>query len=155
MLSKKEPQTKVGELLTAMVIKPDIKMVVFDKLQFEEYLKWFTEENLELLKSMEKIALLSGYGSYLSTDLAEKFGNNMDAETGDAAVQNFLSEELGKLYTDRFFNSESKGEIQEMTALMIETFKNRVKRLDWMSEETKKESAEKIRFPHCIDWLSR
>ena len=103
MLSKKEPQAKAAELLTAMGIKPNIKMAVFDELQFEEYLKWFTEENLALLKSLEKVALISGYSSYLSTDLAEKFGNNMDAGTADTAVQNFLSEELGKLYTDRFF----------------------------------------------------
>ena len=144
MLSKKDPQAKAAELLTAMGIKPNIKMAVFDELQFEEYLKWFTEENLELLKSLEKIALISGYSSYLSTDLAEKFGNNMDAGTADTAIQNFLSEELGKLYTDRFFNAESKTEIQEMTALMIETFKNRVKRLDWMSEETKKEALKKL-----------
>ncbi len=143
LLDEMMPQANVSQLLTAIGLKSDVKMIVFDDQQFEAYAKWFTEENLEIFKAIEKISLLSSYSSYLSEELAEKFGNN-DIPSGDIAVQNFLSEELGQLYVSRYFPEESKAEIEQMVKMMIETYKARIQRLDWMEESTKAEAIKKL-----------
>lgn len=142
-LDKMMPHAEIGVFLSAVGLRSDVKMLVFDEKQFEEYTKWFKDKNLELFKSLEKIALLEGFSSFLSSDLAEKFGYT-GVESGDTAVQSYLPEELGKLYTDRYFNADSKAEIEKMVHMMIDTFKDRVTRLDWMSDETKKEALKKL-----------
>lgn len=143
LLDEMMPQAKLSELLAGVGLEKDVKMIVFDDKQFETFSKWFTDENLELFKAMQKIALLTGFSSFLSDDLAKQFGT-AGIQSADMAVQYYLSEELGKLYTERYFPAESKAEVEKMTALIIDTFKKRVQRLEWMEEKTKKEALKKL-----------
>lgn len=143
MLDEMMPQAKPSEMLKASGLKENVKMQVFDDKQFKALTEWFTEENLELFKTIEKISLLTSYSSFLSTDLAERFGT-ASVPSADIAVQNYLSEELGELYTQRYFPAESKAEIEKMVNMLIDTFKERIGRLDWMAESTKKEALKKL-----------
>lgn len=143
LLDEMMPQAELSQLLRSIGLNEKVKMIVFDDVQFEAYSKWFTEDNLDIFKAIEKIALLTGYSSYLSSDLSETFGI-ASIPTADIAVQNYLSDELGKLYTDRYFPSESKAEIEKMVKMIIDTFKDRVNRLEWMEESTKKEALKKL-----------
>ena len=142
-LDEMMPQAKPSEMLKAIGLNENIKMQVFDDKQFEALTKWYTADNLELFKAIEKITLLTSYSSFLSTDLAERFGT-AGVPTADLAVQNYLSEELGELYTERYFPEESKAEVEKMVNMLIETFKERISRLDWMEETTKKEALKKL-----------
>lgn len=143
MLDEMMPQAKPSEMLKATGLTENVKMQVFDDKQFKALTEWFTEDNLELFKTMEKIALLTSYSSFLSTDLAERFGT-AGIPSADIAVQNYLSEELGKLYTERYFPAESKAEVEKMVNMLIDTFKERIEGLDWMEETTKKEALKKL-----------
>ncbi len=96
-------------------------MLVFDDKQFAAYAKWFTEENLELFKAIEKMALLTGYSGFLSDGLAEKFGT-AGIPSADIAIQNYLSDELGQLYTERYFPEESKKDMEKMVSMLMDTF---------------------------------
>lgn len=140
------PQAKPSELFTAIGLKPDAHMQVFDDEQFAAYVQWFTEENLELFQAMQKSALISGFSRYLSQDLAETFGYQTGApeEAANEAVQSFLSDELGQLYVERYFPAESKAEVEKMVRLMIDAFKARIGRLNWMEESTKREAVKKL-----------
>ncbi|QNM05144.1 M13-type metalloendopeptidase [Qiania dongpingensis] len=140
------PQAKPSELFAAIGLKSDTRMQVFDDKQFAAYATWFTEENLELFKAMQKSALISGFGQYLSQELAENFDvqGGTPEETANEAVQSLLSEELGQLYVDRYFPAESKAEIEKMVQKMIDAFKARIGRLDWMEESTKQEAIKKL-----------
>ena len=143
ILDEMMPQARLSELLQAIGLSAEVKMIVFDDVQFEAYSKWFTEENLDLFKAIEKMALLTGYSSYLSSDLAERFGT-ASIPSADIAVQNFLSDELGQLYTERYFPAESKAEVEKMVNMLIDTFKKRINRLDWMEESSKEEAVKKL-----------
>ena len=140
------PQAKPSQLFAAIGLRSDAKMQVFDDKQFAAYATWFTEENLELFKAMQKSALVSGFSRYLSQELAEKFGYETGApeEAANEAVQSFLSEELGQLYVERYFPAESKAEVEKMVRMMIDAFKTRIGRLDWMEESTKAEAVKKL-----------
>lgn len=143
MLDEMMPQAKPSELLKATGLNENIKMKVFDDKQFKALSEWFTADNLELFKAIEKMALLTSYGSFLSTDLADRFGT-AGISSADVAVQNYLSEELGELYTEKYFPAKSKTEVERMVTMLIETFKERIVGLDWMEESTKKEALKKL-----------
>ncbi len=140
------PQAKPSELFAAIGLKSDTRMQVFDDKQFAAYATWFTEENLELFKAMQKSTLISGFSQYLSQELSENFGNQSGTpeEMANEAVQSLLSEELGQLYVDRYFPAESKAEVEKMVQKMIDAFKTRIGRLDWMEESTKHEAVKKL-----------
>lgn len=140
------PQAKPSELLSAIGIKTTAQMQVFDDKQFAAYAVWFNEENLEFFKAMQKIALISNFSCYLSEELAKIacYGESNIEESANEAVQSFLSEELGQLYIARYFPSESKTELEKMVKMMIDAFKSRIKRLEWMEETTKKEAIKKL-----------
>lgn len=140
------PQAKPSELFTAIGLNSDTRMQVFDDKQFAAYAAWFTEENLDLFKALQKTALISGFSQYLSQELAGNFGipNSTPEETATEAVQSFLSEELGQLYVERYFPPEAKAEVEKMVQMMINAFKTRINRLDWMEESTKQEAIQKL-----------
>lgn len=140
------PQARPSELLTAIGLSPDVVMQAFDEKQFEAFAGWFTPENLELFKAYQKMALLTGFSGYLSEELAFEFyyGQAADSDAANSAVQMFLSEELGELYVERYFSSESKAGIEEMAGMMIDVFKDRIRRLDWMEVNTKQEALKKL-----------
>ncbi|MCB7303608.1 M13 family metallopeptidase [Bariatricus massiliensis] len=142
-LDEMMPQAKPSELLSAIGVKDSFEMQVLDDKMFLAFAKWFTEDNLGLFKAIEKVVLLNAYSPYLGEDLAERFGATY-LTSGDIAVQTYLSEELGQLYVERYFSAESKEEIKKMTEMMIETFKKRMERLDWLEENTKKEAIKKL-----------
>ena len=92
------------------------------------------------------MCIRDSYSNYLSEELAETFGypSKTPEENANEAVQSFLSEELGQIYVARYFPAESKEEIENMVSLMIDAFKTRIERLDWMEASTKKEAIKKL-----------
>lgn len=59
-------------------------------------------------------------------------------------VNGSVGEALGQLYVDEKFPPEAKAKAEEMIANVITAFQNRIKQLDWMSEETKVKAVEKL-----------
>ncbi len=45
-LDEMMPQAKLSQLVQSIGLSQDVKMIVFDDVQFASYAKWFTEENL-------------------------------------------------------------------------------------------------------------
>ncbi len=55
-----------------------------------------------------------------------------------------LGELLGQLYVDKYFKPAAKERMLALVNNMQETFRERIKRLDWMSEETKQKALVKL-----------
>jgi predicted metalloendopeptidase len=55
-----------------------------------------------------------------------------------------LGEALGQLYVARAFKPESKRRMQEMVNNLITAFRERLSKLDWMSDETRREALAKL-----------
>ena len=55
-----------------------------------------------------------------------------------------LGELLGQLYVEQHFKPEAKARMQEMIANLIKAYEIRIKKLDWMSEQTKVKALEKL-----------
>ncbi|MFC4723021.1 M13 family metallopeptidase [Geojedonia litorea] len=59
-------------------------------------------------------------------------------------VDGAVGEAIGKLYVEAKFPPEAKAKAELMIANVIKAFQNRIKNLDWMSEETKLKAIEKL-----------
>ena len=61
-----------------------------------------------------------------------------------ATVNGTVGEALGKLYVDEMFPPEAKKKANKMIDNVIIAYKNRIKKLDWMSLETQNKAIEKL-----------
>ena len=61
-----------------------------------------------------------------------------------ATVNRSLGEALGQLYVDAKFPPEAKAKAEKMIANIIEAYKDRIRKLDWMGDSTKTKAIEKL-----------
>ena len=61
-----------------------------------------------------------------------------------SATDASLGEALGQVYVARTFTSESKARMQAMVNNLIAAFRERLQKLDWMSEDTRKQAIAKL-----------
>ena len=61
-----------------------------------------------------------------------------------SATDASLGEALGQVYVARAFTPESKERMRTMVSNLIVTFRDRLQKLDWMSEETRKQAIAKL-----------
>lgn len=74
-----------------------------------------------------------------------------------ATVNGTVGEALGQLYVDAKFPPEAKAKAEKMIANVIDAYKERIKKLDWMGEETKAKAIEKldkftVKIAYPNDW---
>lgn len=116
---------------------------------------YLTPEHLDLLKEYAKLNLYTSYSSYLTgahyqalQDFNAALAGTVEEKTSDTVAkeltQALFAWEFGKLYTDKYFSEESKQEVEAMTKTLIETFRGRLSKITWLSEETKKKAAKKL-----------
>ena len=114
------------------------------------------EENLEAIKTGIKISILSQHYTNLSEDFRQAFDkynqeamgqtadNSTPKEVAGALVKSSLGGYLDRFYVEKHFSPEAKQNVEEMIREFIEVYKERVNKLDWMSEETKQKAREKL-----------
>ncbi|TPN82217.1 M13 family metallopeptidase [Aquimarina algicola] len=61
-----------------------------------------------------------------------------------ATVNRTVGEALGQLYVDEKFPPEAKAKAEKMIANVIEAYKARIQKLDWMGDDTKAKAIEKL-----------
>jgi putative endopeptidase len=66
---------------------------------------------------------------------AERISNELDGDLGDM---------VGQLYVAKYFKPEAKQRMQDLVNNLMETFGERINKLDWMSTETKAKAMEKL-----------
>lgn len=135
--------------------RSDGQIIVSDVGLLEASPKYFTEAHLDDLKAYLRLSILAGYGGYLSRDFQdaanayqEAFlgvsGTMSDEDTATQLIQQYLSDELGRLYAQAYFSEEAKADVEDMVYDFIDIYKDRIRSLDWMSDATKAKAIEKL-----------
>lgn len=135
--------------------RSDDQIVVSDVGLLEASPKYFTEEHLADLKAYLRLTILAGYGGMLSQDFQdasdayqEAFlgisGTLSDEALATQLVQQYLSDELGRLYAAEYFSEEAKADVEDMVYDFIDIYESRIRSLDWMSDATKAKAIEKL-----------
>ena len=130
-------------------------MVVTDPEALKKASELYQENNLEALKALLQYRVIAHYSDYLSEDLIaakaqyEGVANGtVDIPTTDvlaqSAVEENFSDMVGKVYVKNHFSEKSKADIQAMVQEIKQTYAERIKPVQWMSEETKMQALKKL-----------
>lgn len=114
------------------------------------------EKYLPAIRTALKLNLLNANYTNLSKDFIDAFdaynqktmgqspSNSTPEEIAYAMVKNSLGTEIDRLYAERYFSAEAKKGVEDMIKQFISVYKERIQKLDWMGEETKKAAIEKL-----------
>ncbi len=138
-------------------VKKDIDTMIVTQLAYIESLEQTLKtQKIDDLKTLVSWGTLNGAASELSTDLEkanwEFYSKTLNGvpqqrpadERALATINGVMGEALGKIYVDKYFPPEAKETAETMVQNIIETYKSRIKDLDWMTDTTKAKAIEKL-----------
>ncbi|KAF5280974.1 hypothetical protein FQR65_LT14898 [Abscondita terminalis] len=159
-LQKQYPFINWLEHISNVLDIPDIK-IGYDEVVSVSVPKYFTKLEI-LLKETSKrtlsniltLRLLIPVLNYLTEELRDKLAEYMKIVTGIPAKQarwkectDFATSTIrlpsGALYARKYFKIEVKRQAQEMVNDILNEFKNILKQVDWMNDETRKNALAK------------
>lgn len=151
------PQIEWEKSFTNMGIEEKIDtLIVMQPKYMERITDLFKTPDFDTWKTVMRWSTFNSAAGMLTTDIEkanwdfyektlngaqkQKPANERALET----VNRTVGEALGKLYVDEMFPPEAKQKAEEMIENVIIAFEERIKVLDWMSEETKEKAIEKL-----------
>ncbi len=131
------------------------RFVVEEVRQMGVINSFMTDDNLELLKDYIKVILLKDSSVFLSQDFEEatrSFNNTFYAVEGDYTIAEkalSMTDEvwgmvIGADYMQRCYSDDTTNAIESVTHELIETYKERISELSWLSDSTKVSAVKKL-----------
>lgn len=154
--SSQNPNLKVSQLLTGMGAQAAKEIIVGQPAFFKELNSMLKNVPLEDWKTYTQWHILRTMAPYLGEDFVQENFNFYGKVLSGAkemqprwkrvlrATDDALGEALGQLYVQKTFSPEAKQKALAMIDNLQEAFKEHVRDLDWMSEETKTRALEKL-----------
>ncbi|TVZ52723.1 M13 family metallopeptidase [Dokdonia sp. Hel_I_53] len=145
------------KMITDLGIKKEFDTLLVTQLEYTKSLDAFLKntpiEDIKTLVRWDTFNSASGrlstaietanwefYNKYLRGDKKQRPAD----ERALATVNGTVGEALGQLYVDAKFPPEAKQKAETMITNVISAYKDRIKKLDWMSPETKEKAIEKL-----------
>ncbi|WP_276499216.1 M13 family metallopeptidase [Pontibacter litorisediminis] len=154
--SNQNPNLKVSQLLSSMGATAAKEIIVGQPAFFKELNAILKSVPLQDWKTYTQWHLARTMAPYLSQDIVQENFNFFGKVLSGAkemqprwkrvlyATDNALGEALGQLYVQKTFSPEAKQKALEMVNNLQEAFKEHVRDLDWMGEETKQRALQKL-----------
>ena len=114
------------------------------------------DTDFDLIKTYLKYRIVSSADSLLddkSYDISFDFYNRTMAGQKEqkprwkravSMIDGSLGEEVGRLYVTKYFSHDAKKRMQQLVKNLQHAYADRIKNLDWMSDETKQKALEKL-----------
>lgn len=145
----------VDKMLKTLRIDSVDSYIVMDVEQAKKINSLLTEDNLELLKNFSTFVMLNDVAKYSTQNyaaLAEKIDSQLHGVTASKSdediwmdlTQDMLPWDFGKIYVEEHFSEESKKNVEDMIARIIDEYEVIINRQDWMSDATKKKAVRKL-----------
>ncbi len=131
----------------SLIVSNPAFMVFVDSLltkipldDWKVYLKWSVIKDAAPYLSSEFVDANFAFNQALSgqkvqTPRWQRMSGLIDRQLGDL---------LGQLYVDKYFNQDAKVRMLELVNNLSNSFESRIKKLDWMSAETKQKALAKL-----------
>lgn len=143
--------------ISDLSVKKDIDTLIVTQPAYMEALQnIMTSENIDNLKLLVRWQTLNQAAGELNTtlektnwDFYSKTLNGAkkqrpDTERALSTVNGRVGEALGKIYVDEMFPPEAKKQAETMIQNIIATYKDRIGKLEWMTDSTKQRAVEKL-----------
>ena len=145
------------KMIADLGIKKDFDTLLVTQLKYTEALdKFLKTTSIEDIKTLVRWDTFNSATGRLSTDIEtaswdfySKYLSGAKTqrpadERALATVNGSVGEALGQLYVDAKFPPEAKAKAETMIANVIDAYKARIQKLDWMGAETKEKAIEKL-----------
>lgn len=151
------PNADLDALLLACSLRREDEVLVTDAGLLRALSRILNDDAnyIGTLKSCAKLTVLMSLGALLDDDfyaLSEELNSRLFGISGGVSererttliIGNMLPDYLGRLYAEKYFDAESKRDIEEMVSEIIAVYKDRIDSLSWMSAETKSRAKRKL-----------
>lgn len=155
-MNAKTPGMDWASILSSMKVTGQDTVLVGQPAFFTAIAGMMKSTPIDDWKTYLKWHLVSGMAPYLSSNFSdESFAFNGKVMRGQqeqkprwkrvlSVVDGGVGEQLGKMYTDKYFTAEAKTRMMELVNNLETAFEARIKTLDWMSDSTKAKANEKL-----------
>jgi len=156
-LNSLTPSLNWSEMLDNMEVKGKYDYLVLGQPEFLKELEMqLKSTSVNDWKIYLKWYLLNLGGNILSNDFViEDFNFNSGVISGQKQIKErwnrmisftdgYLGHALGQLYVAKYFPPDAKKKADELVTNLMVVYKERISKLDWMGEETKKKALEKL-----------
>jgi putative endopeptidase len=115
-----------------------------------------TEDRLEAWKDWLAWQVVHGAAPYLSGDFVDAnfdfYGRTLTGtpqirarwKRGVSLVEGAMGEAVGRIYVEKHFPPEAKEAMDELVANLIEAYRQSIRTLEWMGEETRERALDKL-----------
>lgn len=154
--NKQTPGIDWTTLLADMKVQGEDSMIVGMPGFMKEVSKQLKATPLETWKKYLKFHTVSDMSPYLSSEFDDAhfdfYGKVVRGQEAQKprwkrvlrVVDGGVGELLGQLYVDQHFKPEAKQRMEELVKNLQETYRDRITKLDWMTEETKQKAIAKL-----------
>ena len=154
-LNKLIPNIEITKLLTKLNIKNASKIIVENPEELKLINSFVTKDNINSMKLYLKTSVLLNTDNLLTSEYREA-SNELRKEfygvdtialnegSGIKFASCQLNEVLSKLYISKYFDKNSKSDVENMAKEIIMNFENRLQNISWMSKATKEEALNKL-----------
>lgn len=130
------------------LISPEVDKVIVDQAEFfEGFDGLILEAGVDRLLSWMKVKLANRVSSYLSEDLRQTGSLYSRSLSGAEEIASqdkhayYLAsgqfdQVLGVYYGKEYFGPEARSDVEHMVAEMVEVYKDRLSKKDWLSDQT-------------------
>ena len=155
-LNKLTPGLDWKTMLGSLKVTGQDSVIVGQPKFFAEISKQLKATPLDVWKKYLQVQLTMEMSPYLSKNFADAsfdfFGRTVRGQKEQkprwkrvlGVVDGAVGELLGQMYVDKHFKPEAKKRMLELVNNLQQTYADRIKRLDWMSEPTKQKALAKL-----------
>jgi len=155
-LSEMMPAINWNKLFTDLGAKKFETIIVMQPKYMAALQTILTTTDIEDIKTLLRWSSLNSATGQLTTEIDkanwEFYSKELNGaikqrdpkERALATVNGTVGEAIGQLYVDAKFPPEAKAKAEKMISNVIEAYKERIQKLDWMSPETKTKAIEKL-----------
>ncbi len=154
-LDKLAPNLEMKTILKNNKVDNANKIILTEPKWLKALNEMYTDQNLPMIKDYLEIMNISSAAPYLGEAFekpATEFENAFSGSQGEIPreekainlVNSLLGGPFGKLYVEKYTSEKVKNDVTDMTNEIISTYKDRINKLDWMSDTTKKKATEKL-----------
>lgn len=156
-VSELTPSIDWAQWIAEFPVQKKVDTLLVTQLNYMTELdKILTSEDINTIKELLSWQTLNRAAGLLTTELEEAnfdfYSRTLNGipqprpadERALQTVNGIIGEALGKIYVEDQFPAEAKETAKTMVENIMETYKERIKNLEWMSEETKLKAIEKV-----------
>jgi len=154
-LEKFAPNIGFAKLLSKLQIENPNKIIVENPRLLKLINSLLIEDNLDSMKRFLRTSILLSTDNLLSTEHREASNQlrkifygvetiELNEGCGIKFINGQLNEIISKIYVDKYFDKDSKIDVENISKEIIENFQNRLKNIPWMSKATKSKALNKL-----------